>query len=385
MIDQPAVKIAHLVWQWLPLTENWIYHQIVTARSYCPVVLAYQKVNPELFSIGTVYSLIDDNSYPGVYYQKFMRKFITGYFPYFKKIIKEQNIRLLHSHFGTNGYFTMLLNRDLRLPQVVTFYGYDASSLAKSYRWRQRYQLLFKEADLFLVEGGRMKQRLMELGCQENKIVVQHLGVDLTRLHYTTKAERAGGDLNILIAASFVEKKGLPYALRAFALVAAKHPKLKLTVIGDGKMRKELEVLVQKLAIGPLVKFMGYATPDKYLQAMADADIFLSPSVTAADGDTEGGSPVTLIEAQALGTPVVSTFHADIPEVVIDGQTGLLSKEKDVAMLANNLEKLVKEPDLRRKMGYAGRKNIADNYDLSNQAQKLEKIYASLLQDRLGG
>ncbi|MGR3293018.1 MAG: glycosyltransferase, partial [Candidatus Scalindua sp.] len=105
--------------------------------------------------------------------------------------------------------------------------------------------------------------------------------------------------------------------------------------------------------------------------------IFLSPSVTAADGDTEGGSPVGITEAQATGMPVVATYHADIPEVVLDGKTGYLSPERDVEALAQNLEKLVSNSERWGEFGYNARRHIEEEYNVRTQIRKLEDIYHS--------
>ena len=91
--------------------------------------------------------------------------------------------------------------------------------------------------------------------------------------------------------------------------------------------------------------------------------------------DTEGGAPVAILEAQATGLPVISSYHADIPEVVVDGKSALLAPERDVETLAKHLEYLVEHPDVWSVMGRAGREHVKQEYDLTAQVQKLENIY----------
>lgn len=98
-------------------------------------------------------------------------------------------------------------------------------------------------------------------------------------------------------------------------------------------------------------------------------------SVTSKDGDTEGGAPVSLIEMSASGMPVVSTWHCDIPEVVEDGVTGLLVKERDVDGLVNALETLINNPDKWNNFGCSGRRRIEERHDIRNTVRKLEDIY----------
>lgn len=375
------VNVAHIVGSFLPITENWIYNQIINIKDFYPIVLAYKKENLDSFLFKEVYSVVDDHGFVGLWYQKILRKLFYGYYPYFKEIIKRNGVCLLHSHFGTTGYYTMLLNREFKLPHIVTFYGYDVSSLARIPKWQKRYIQLFEEVDMFLIEGPHMKKCLIELGCEEKKIIVQHLGVDLTKLPFYDKENRERKKIKIMIAASFVEKKGIPYAIRAFAEAKKAYSAIELTIIGDGKMRDELKVLVEDLKISDDVRFLGYVEPERLYQEMLNSDIFLSPSITAIDGNTEGGAPVALIEAQAMGLPVVSSFHADIPEVVIDGVTGFLSPEKDVENIAKKLEMLVSDPELRSKFGNAGRKHVEDNFNLFDQVLMLENIYGALLKE----
>jgi colanic acid/amylovoran biosynthesis glycosyltransferase len=118
---------------------------------------------------------------------------------------------------------------------------------------------------------------------------------------------------------------------------------------------------------------------DELVSAYYDHHLLLAPSVTASDGDVEGGAPVTLIEAQATGLPVVSTFHCDIPEVVVDGKTGLLAPERDVSELARHLLILDRHSERLSEMGAAGRRHVEANYNASRQGSKLAQRYRSLL------
>lgn len=107
--------------------------------------------------------------------------------------------------------------------------------------------------------------------------------------------------------------------------------------------------------------------------------LFISPSVTAADGDTEGGAPVTIIEMAATGMPIVSTTHCDIPEVVLHGKTGLLAPERDVEALCECLRWFVRNSEYWHQMLEAGRSHIEEEYDIRKQVQKLRNIYMSFV------
>jgi colanic acid/amylovoran biosynthesis glycosyltransferase len=107
---------------------------------------------------------------------------------------------------------------------------------------------------------------------------------------------------------------------------------------------------------------------------MDAAHVFVLASVTAADGDEEG-TPVSLLEAQASGLPVVSTLHAGIPEIVTDGVSGRLVEERDADALAASLRELATQPQRWERMGRAGRERIEESYDAGRCVEALEAIY----------
>jgi colanic acid/amylovoran biosynthesis glycosyltransferase len=297
---------------------------------------------------------------------------------YFKKIIKKNNVKLLHAHFGTEGSRYLRLKKSLNLPMITTFYGLDVSVFPRIPYWKKRYIQLFQEGELFLTEGSHMKKELIKLGCPHDKIIVQHLGVDLEKFNFSLRTPPEEGNVVILIAGSFREKKGIPYAIKAFVKVKEDHPNIQLRILGDGIMRAQIESLITELGISNSVTLLGYQSHSVFMKEAANAHIFMLPSITAQDGDTEGGAPVSIIEAEASGLPVISSYHADIPEVVVDGKSALLAPEKDVETLAKHLEYLVENPDVWIKMGQAGRKHVEEEYDLIAQVDKLEKIYDTL-------
>ena len=120
---------------------------------------------------------------------------------------------------------------------------------------------------------------------------------------------------------------------------------------------------------------MGYQPFSVFIKELYKHHIFLSPSIQALNGDTEGGVPVSIIEASASGMPILSTTHCDIPEVVINGKSGYLVPETDTNILAEKLEFLISHPHIWPKMGQVGREHIEKNYDVVTQVQKLEEIY----------
>ncbi|MFA6823644.1 MAG: glycosyltransferase, partial [Geobacter sp.] len=268
-------------------------------------------------------------------------------------------IGAFHIHFGTNFITFEPLFQVLDTFLIVSFYGYDASKYLVEHGDRC-YDALFRRADLITTPTKYMMDELVRKGCPADKITVHRCGVAIPALPLSRAA--CGNRVTMLSVARLVEKKGIEYALRAFALIAVSND-VKYRIIGDGPLKYELMELAKQLGLAGVVEFIGFIPIETLLHEMEQADIIVLPSVTADNGDQEG-LPVTLVTAQALGLPVISTFHAGIPELVIDGVTGFLSIERDVQQIAQHMERLTNDPGLRQSFGAKGRERVQDEFDI---------------------
>ena len=371
----------------LPVTENWIYSQISNLKTWEPVVYCRGIENAVVYPVRRMRDFDWSKGGAWAFVNRACNK-VLGFQPAMAMGLLKDRPALIHAHFGPSGYHMLALKRLLNIPMATTFYGQDLTMLpVRDERWRGRYLKLFKHGDRFFVEGNHMRETLIRLGCPGEKIVVQHIGVESEKIAFQPRKIGQSGEVRVLIAGAFREKKGIPYAVEAFGLVKKKHPglKLKLTIIGasrgtpsEEEEKKNILAALSRYGLENDAAMPGFQPHDVLWNEMYKAHIFLSPSVTAADGDTEGGAPVSIIEASASGMPVVSTAHCDIPEVVLDGQSGFLVPERDVKALAEKLEALVLDPALWEKFGAAGRKHIEENYDISKQVRRLEALYDSM-------
>ena len=369
---------AHFVQDYLIATTQWIYGQIRANAEFTPIVLARHKVNPEAFPVDKLYSMDELPAWRRALDELHLRT--RGYSRFFAQRL--QNPSLIHAHFGHIGFKALGLARRFNIPLITSFYGYDVSALGRNPRYRKRYAQLFAEGNLFLAEGPHLANSLVELGCPREKIRVFHLGVDLIPLDdhiYTTRAADKGA--RVLFAATFTEKKGWADALCAFAR-ASQQVQMHLRLIGGGEDEAQVIKMIRELGIESLVERSGYVTHDELLREMMASDIFLQPSRTAANGNTEGGAPVTLIDAQSVKLAICATSHADIPEVAPHGVSSLLSPEGDVELLSENLLRLARDPQLRRQFGENGRARVETEYNWSIQGPRLATIYESCITTR---
>jgi colanic acid/amylovoran biosynthesis glycosyltransferase len=275
------------------------------------------------------------------------------------------------AHFGHVGLEAVRLREAgvLEGSLITFFHAYDMSVFLDE-RGDRAYERLFRHGELFLPVSRFWQQRLLELDCPSERTLVHHMGIDCARFSFSPKALRPDGVVRIVSVARLVEKKGIAYALRALAQTVQRHPALEYTIIGDGPLRGELEALAHELQMGRYVHFVGWKTQDEVADALQHMQIFLAPSVTAADGDLEG-LPVALLEAMASGLPVLSTSHTGIPELVADGISGFLTPEHDVDALAAQLRRLIEAPALWPAMGRAGRTKVEEEFEIEKLNDRL--------------
>ena len=342
--DAPAV--AHLIDPYLFVTGSWIHTQLVLNRGFRHIVLCQRTENLDLFPHEPVMAAAEASGPAGRLWSGISRRYLgrTPVEPY-RRWAREAGAVLLHAHFGWEGCRACRFRRAMKLPLATTFYGLDVSREVRRPHWRGRYRALFPKVTGFFVEGSHMGRRLAEAGCPPDRIRVMPLGIDLERVPFRARTLASGEAPRVLFSGSFREKKGAPDAVAAFAQVVPAFPKAKLVMLGDGPGRGDVEAAIARGGCAASVELRGYVGYAEFVAELGAAHVLIAPSRTAGDGDTEGGAPVTVLEAQAAGLPVVSTTHCDIPEVTVPGESALLSPERDVPALAENLGRLLATRD----------------------------------------
>jgi hypothetical protein len=266
-------------------------------------------------------------------------------------------------------------------PAVTIFHGYDVSRLLQDPRWVERYRSVAEAGmqALCISEAGR--RRLLDIGWPDTQIQVVHLGVDMTRFTFTPPERRwrVEGPHRILMVARLVPKKGVHVALEAMRRLEARGVDVELSVIGDGPERQRLEGLIAASRTSR-VQLLGALGHDRTRQEFSRADIYIQPSVTAESGDQEG-IPVSLMEAQASGLPVVSTRHSGIPELVLDGLTGCLTEEGDADGLAAAISSLLADRGRAQRFAEAGRARIEEEFNLDRQSFRFASYFEALAVD----
>ncbi|WP_332767422.1 glycosyltransferase [Phenylobacterium sp.] len=282
---------------------------------------------------------------------------------------------VLHCHFGTLAEPVLRHRRAGALSGavVVHFRGYDITSHVER-RGEDCYEAVFAQADAFVTNSVFFRDRVISLGCPPERITIVESPINIGLFPYAPRALRPGEPVRIVTVGRLVEKKGIAYAIQAVARLRESGRPVEYRIVGEGQERPALERLIGELGLDGAVSMLGEMSQEGIAAELAQAHIFLAPSVRARDG-SEDSAINTLKEAMACGVPVVSTWHGGIPELVEDGVSGLLAPERDAPGLAERLEILVGDPALASKFSAAGRQIVERRFSFPVISDQLLKVY----------
>lgn len=244
------------------------------------------------------------------------------------------------AHFGPAGVTAAKLRElgVIRGKIATVFHGIDISSREVLNRYTPEYQQLFQRGDVMLPISDLWAQRLQNMGCPAEKISVSRMGVNMERFALRPVKE-PGETLHIISVARLTEKKGLHVAIEACRQLKERGVSFRYRILGIGPWERRLKTLIEQYQLDDVVEMPGFKPSHEVKALLDEADVFLLPSVTGADGDMEG-IPVALMEAMAVGIPVVSTMHSGIPELIEANESGWLVPENDATALADRLSAL---------------------------------------------
>jgi colanic acid/amylovoran biosynthesis glycosyltransferase len=371
------INVGHFHYCFFERSETFIYHQLASLKRYRPVAVSLISRNMNEFALtnGVHYDVGLKLPRPGL---QFIQPLRYGSLKLAAELFRAEGITLLHVHFGTWAAYAMPLKKSLRVPMLVTFYGQDVSLLPKRAIWRNRFQNLWKKTDLFLAEGPHMMAELVRLGAPREKVALQRIGIPVSRIGFRLPQARTTTTPTALWTARMTEKKGLMNTLNAVEILKKQKVKLRLRVVGDGPERRDAARFAKDKELLDNVRFLGFLDYQGYLKELEEADFFIAPSRTSARGETEGGAPTTILEAQARGLPVVATRHADIP-FVLPKDYPYQANEADPSDLARTIKNLLDDRRHWSRIARAGRKHVERFHDLDTTTQSLEKHYDRLL------
>jgi len=370
----PKVNIAHLRFRIDTVGEYFIYEETSLFQEYLPIFFSgYLDRNDRNinFYCYQEFKKFYRSQWPAIssshqdIYQKGMDKYLD--------IIKIKKVRIIHAQFLSDALFCESLIKKVKLPLIVNLRGNDLFSFAK----RSNFPSIVPYVDKFIAKSDSMKTELVSLGCDPSKIEVIYSGINTDKIIFKPRIPNKES-IKILSAGRFVEKKGYEITLKFFHKFLKVYPGAELTLIGEGKLKKDVEKLIQHMGIESNVYIKNYLPHAQFIRELYRYNLFVLPSRTAQDGDQEG-IPNTLKEAMASGIPVISTYHSGIPELIKDEETGYLVDEDDYVGIFKKAQWILSNSAKVFHTCINARFYVERKFNVKKTAMQVERLYDYLL------
>jgi glycosyltransferase involved in cell wall biosynthesis len=291
---------------------------------------------------------------------------------FFGEEMRRLGVRHVHAHFANHpATAAWVISRISGIPYSFTGHGadlqVDQQMLARKVRDARAVVTISDYSRAFIGEhcGSASTRSVSVIRC----------GVDLATFPADGRTTGVHDPVELLCVGTFYEVKGHPQLIEACRLLVERGRRIRCRLIGEGPDRATLERQVREAGLEEVVVFEGPRPRDEVLAAMRCADSLVVPSIPTASGRREG-LPVVLIEAMASRLPVVASAISGIPELVIDGVTGLLVPPRDPAAIADAVECLIDDAALRERLADAGRRAVESQFDLAKNAERLVGLFA---------
>ena len=296
----------------------------------------------------------------------------TGIGYFFRKkamsrYLREHHIEALLVEYGPTATYILDVCKKNKVPLIVHFHGRDAYHYKTLARFGKKYPALFDYSASIISVSADMNQQLIALGAPAEKLVLNPCTPNTHLFNY----QDIGNNPPVFITVGrFAAKKGPEYVIKAFGKVAEQIPGAKMLMVGEGELWETCKHLSRDLGLSEKIEFLGSCSPAKVAELHHQARVFVQHSRRAEDGDSEG-TPVSVLEAMKSGLPVVSTRHAGIKDVVLEGETGFLVEEGDWEAMAEAMVQLAKDPGLAAAMGKKGSARANAHYTMEQHIQRL--------------
>ncbi len=355
-----------------------IHRQILAADGWRPLVLTQKIENRGAFPIEDV-ELVPRS--PWRFAARAMERHVThapwqisrGEAARMREILRKRKARALHVFFGNVAVHLLPLIESLDLPLVLSFHGADVAGAIATDGYRPARERMFACAARVACRSEALVEAVRRLGCPREKLSVVH--TVLPELAFRERVLPEDGSIRLVQACRLIPKKGLATSLAAFAKLAPRHPAMTFVIAGTGPLEAELQRRADELGISGRVHFAGFLEQPALRDLLASAHVFLHPSETAA-GDTEA-IPNGLLEAMAVGLPVVATRHGGIPEAVENAVSGMLCAERNADEVATAVERLIGDPALYAAIAANGAAAARAKFSREAAGATLRQLYQS--------
>lgn len=293
---------------------------------------------------------------------------------------------VVHAHWVLpNGWAASSVARRAKIPVVLTLHGSDVAMAERHRQLGNLARRTFRRVAAVTATSDHLRRRAVDLGADPATTTTAYIGVD-PELFAPRPADPAtrqvlgarDGDLLVVAVGRLARVKGFEYLIEAVSRLEG----VALAIVGDGELRPELERLVR--ASPARVELTGSLPRERVAGALAVADVVVVPSVVDDRGRVDATTS-TALEALASGRPLIGTDVGGIPEVVHDGENGLLVREKDPAALATAIERLRADAELRGRLSRNAREFAVERLSWDATVDALERTFERAIADYAGG
>ena len=287
-----------------------------------------------------------------------------------KQFLRDYGVKIVVGEYLDLSLPWFRLCREMGIKFYGHAHGYDVSERLREAKWRAEY-LEYNHAAGVITMSQVSRDRLVSLGLEASKIHIVQYGVDVA----AEPLVRQNGQIVRCVAVGrMVAKKAPILTLDAFRRAAEVCPNLRLDFVGAGDLLPAVRHFVHAFSLGDKVALHGNQSNEAVHKLMDAAHIFVQHSMIDSETGDEEGCPVAILEAMSHSLPVVSTWHAGIPEAVVDGTTGYLTEEGNTVAMAERIVALVQDPVLRRQMGISGWERAREHFSWEKEKMKLVNL-----------
>ena len=366
-----ANKVLIFTKRVLPLSNTFVAAQGNNLPSFQPVYIGLRSNKSGIGLVDGQSTCVQEQYEALPLLSRLMLDGIQYLTPVWKAALTQLSANLIHAHFGKGGYYCSSIAQNLNIPLITTFHGSDITQKDKFSYNKNHRKVAFQQSSKIIAVSKFIENKLLERGCPPEKIIQHYIGIDT---EYFSSAGKKNEKPTILFVGRLIEQKGCQYLIQAMKIVQAQLPEAKLIIAGDGNYQHKLLALTADLKN---ICFVGAQNRAQVKVLMSSAWLTCLPSIKMRRGNEEG-MPTVCMESQAMGTPLVGFDTGGVSEGVEHGVTGLLSPEKNIGQLAENLLTLLMSNSLRAKFSNAGVERTKRVFNIKSQCQILEDIYKEI-------
>jgi glycosyltransferase involved in cell wall biosynthesis len=310
--------------------------------------------------------------------------FCVSGFLYTLAILKRNKPDIIHAHWSLpQGLIGVIAKKILRIPCITSLHGSDVYGLSSPF-FSVLNSIVIRNSDV-CTANSTATAKIARQHCGNGNIRVLPMGVDpqyfskIRDVDCLKKKIEIKGPV-ILFVGRLIDWKGVAYLIKSMPEVLQRFPTAKALIIGSGPLRTELLSLTKTLSLEEHVIFIDELPQKELVAYYSIADIFVLPSIVNANGETEGLG-VVLLEAMACGLPVIGSDVGGIPDLIKNGETGLLVRQKNSQDLGNQMLRLLTDSDLTKNITRNARDLVETQFSWEIVAERFIEVYQDVLKD----